>query len=132
MFTRTSSILALALLAGGCEQPAAPAHQNTVSAPIPEKHVPVGAGVACARGGDALAPICSVDRTPTQDGVILTLRHPDGGFRRLKITGDGRGVVAADGAEAAKVRIAGSNEIDVTLGEDHYRLPATIGAARAP
>jgi hypothetical protein len=86
--------------------------------------------ILCARGGAAIARDCTVDRTPGPRGLILTLRHPDGGFRRLLITRDGRGVVAADGAEPATVRIVEQGTIDVAVGGDRYRLPATVGAAR--
>lgn len=85
--------------------------------------------IACAPAGAAeVQPLCSVDRTRTAQGLILTLRNPDGGFHRLQVTGDGRGVIAADGAEKAAVRIVNADEIDVTIGGDRYRLPATIGA----
>ena len=45
---------------------------------------------------------------------------------------DGEGTVdfvAADGAEPAVVTLAGADEIEVALGDDHYRLPATMKAA---
>lgn len=54
------------------------------------------------------------------------MRHADGGFRRLLVTHDGRGVVAADGAEAAVVATVADNMIEVTLGNDRIRLPATV------
>jgi len=60
------------------------------------------------------------------DNGTLTIRHPDGGFRRLTVTSDGRGVVAADGAAAAVVQVVGDNRIEVSVGEDRYRLPATV------
>lgn len=83
--------------------------------------------IPCAAPGTAdLTPACTVDRTETPDGVILTLRHPDGGFHRLQITRDGRGVIAADGAEPAKVTPLGPDSIEVELGGARYRLPATV------
>ena len=57
---------------------------------------------------------------------VLTIRHPDGGFRRLRITADGRGVIAADGAEPARVSVIGPADIEVAVGGDRYRLPATV------
>ena len=86
--------------------------------------------ILCARGGDALKRDCTVDRTQGERGLILTVRHADGGFHRLLVTRDGRGVVAADGAEAARVTIPEPGMIDVALGTDRYRLPATIRSAR--
>ena len=83
-----------------------------------------GAGMAdCAIGpGSSWRRDCGVDR----DGELLTLRHKDGGFRRFRIVDDGRGVVTADGSEQAKVNISGQGMIEVAVGEDRYRLPASI------
>ena len=82
--------------------------------------------ILCARGDAALTRSCSVEQTQGPDGLVLTIRHPDGGFHRFLATRDGRGVVAADGAEQAQVDIHGSDGIDVALGGDRYRLPATV------
>jgi hypothetical protein len=79
-------------------------------------------------GAGQFAFVCGIDRLQTQDGLFLTLRHPDGGFRRLLVTSDGRGVIAADGAEEAQVTVLGSDLIEVTLGGARYRLPATVRA----
>jgi len=87
--------------------------------------------VPCALAGESeFKPVCRIDRANTQDGLYLTIRHPDGGFRRLLVTRDGRGVVAADGAQTASVRPIGDREIEVALGEVRYRLPATVRTAR--
>lgn len=80
----------------------------------------------CARGQGSLQRTCTVEQVRDADGLVLTIRHPDGGFRRLRVTSDGRGVVAADGAETAKVTIVGPGDIDVAVGDDRYRLPATV------
>jgi hypothetical protein len=86
--------------------------------------------VQCApAGAEAFARVCEIERAETDRGVVLTVRHPDGGFRRLLVTTDGRGVIAADGAQPAEVTLVGTDEIEVALGDDHYRLPATIKAA---
>jgi hypothetical protein len=69
---------------------------------------------------------CVVERTSGPEGLVLTIRHPDGGFRRLLVTTDGRGVVAADGAEPATVSVEGGDGIVVAVGGDTYRLPATV------
>ncbi|MEH3159622.1 MAG: hypothetical protein PGN08_12270 [Sphingomonas taxi] len=86
--------------------------------------------ILCSKGGAALRRACTVDRTQEERGLILTVRHDDGGFHRLLVTTDGRGVVAADGAEPARVTLAEADAIDVAIGDDRYRLPATIGRAR--
>ncbi|MBX3561730.1 MAG: hypothetical protein KF780_07930 [Sphingomonas sp.] len=75
-------------------------------------------------GAAEFAPVCLLERA----GETLTLRKPDGGFRRLIVTTDGRGVVAADGAEPARVRVIGEGRIEVTIGGDAFRLPATVRA----
>jgi hypothetical protein len=95
-------------------------NQTTATQPAPPK-------IDCAAPGNTeFAPVCTVDRTETPNGVILTLRHPDGGFHRLQITRDGRGVIAADGAEPAKVTPLAADRIEVELGGARYRLPATV------
>jgi hypothetical protein len=83
--------------------------------------------IVCARQGSSdFARACTVDRTDSGAGEVLTVRHSDGAFHRLLITRDGRGVIAADGAEKAIVTVLGSNSIEVALGGDRYRLPATV------
>lgn len=86
--------------------------------------------VPCALAGAGEFGIdCTLDRERTAAGLVLTVRHPDGGFRRLLVTGDGRGVIAADGAEQAVVTPLGDRGIEVALGGDRYRLPATVRRA---
>jgi hypothetical protein len=78
------------------------------------------------RGGDQFERFCTIDREQRPEGRILVLRKPDGGFRRLLVATDGRGVVAADGAEPASVSILRDNRIEVAIGGDRFRLPAQI------
>lgn len=83
----------------------------------------------CAIGTDATwARSCSVE----QDGGVLTIRHPDGGFRRFQILDDQRGLASADGAESAKISIIADGQIEVSAGDDRYRLPATISREKTP
>ena len=77
-------------------------------------------------GAEAWRRDCAMER----DGAILTLRHPDGGFRRFKMLNDGRGLESADGAEEAKLTILDDRRIEVAVGADRYRLPARIAAAQ--
>lgn len=126
MFTRISSVT-LALLLLGCGD------RETSNGPAPLVRDPMAKADApapvvppktlCAVDGDA-AFAAACDRELT-DGV-LTLRHPGGGFRRLEIVTDGRGVIAADGSEPADVTTVGSNMIEVRIGADRYRLPAEV------
>ncbi|MGZ8347948.1 MAG: hypothetical protein ACXWUP_12635 [Allosphingosinicella sp.] len=69
---------------------------------------------------------CTIERGESEAGRTLTIRKPDGGFRRLLVAGDGRGVTAADGAETAEVTIIAGNRIEVAIGGDTFRLPATV------
>ena len=83
--------------------------------------------IDCAvAGAEAFAPACSVERRMTGDGLALTVRAPNGGFRRLLVTRDGRGVIAADGAVPAQVTPVAANRIEVAIAGDRYRLPATV------
>jgi hypothetical protein len=83
--------------------------------------------IECAVGGAAaFTRECVVERSPGDLGLILTVRHPDGGFRRFEVTDDGTGVATADGAQAAQVAMR-EGGIEVAVGTDRYRFPATIG-----
>src|SRR5690349_19534734 len=84
--------------------------------------------VDCRIGADRqFQRFCTLERTRSEQGLLLTVRKPDGGFRRLIATRDGRGVTAADGAEEAQVQIVGENLIEVAIAGDSFRLPARIG-----
>jgi len=93
-----------------------------------EAGAPAGAEkVDCAiDGAPGFERACAVERSTGADGLVLTVRHPNGGFRRLQVTRDGRGIIPADGAESAVVRILDDAHIEVAIGRDRYRLPATI------
>jgi len=82
--------------------------------------------IECAvDGAVAFERICTMERTAGRE-ILFTLRSPDGSFRRLVATRDGRGVMAADGAEPATVTILGRDLIEVSIGADRYRLPARV------
>jgi hypothetical protein len=101
--------------------------------PAAHKDAGTAAGVAaddgmieCRDGGAAFARACMVERSDSPRGGVLTLRKPDGGFRRLLVTRDGRGVVAADGAEPARVTVLAPDRIEIAIGGDAFRLPARV------
>jgi hypothetical protein len=130
---RISSGVAFALLLAACgEERTDHATLARVEAAQRASREASGAIVCTENGSTDFARVCTVDRTETDNGLILTIRHPDGAFHRLLVTKDGRGVVAADGAEKTVVTVIGSGEIEVALGGDRYRLPATIKGAGTP
>ncbi|HEY9554647.1 hypothetical protein [Allosphingosinicella sp.] len=87
--------------------------------------------IPCAVEGETgFEQVCTVERLTGDEGPILTIRHPSGGFRRFLLTSDGRGVIAADGAVAAVVSVIADDRIEVAVDGDRYRLPATVKASR--
>jgi hypothetical protein len=113
------------LVLAACGDPTATADQGEAAAGA---DAPAGAEkIDCAvNGALRFERVCVVERTTGGEGLVLTVRHPSGGFRRLQVTRDGRGVIPADGAEGAVVQILDDAHIEVAIGSDRYRLPATI------
>lgn len=90
-----------------------------------------GGRIACAVDGAAsITRESTMERLSGPEGTTLTMRHPSGAFRRLLVTTDGRGVVAADGADPAVVSVIGEGRIEVSIAGDRYQLPATVKATR--
>ncbi|SNS35274.1 hypothetical protein [Sphingopyxis indica] len=86
--------------------------------------------IDCAlEGAPDFARNCTLDEMNGADGTVLVVGRADSGYRRLAIATDGRGVVAADGSEPAKVTVIGDGMIEVAVGKDRYRLPANTGGA---
>ncbi|TXC69116.1 hypothetical protein FSZ31_09315 [Sphingorhabdus soli] len=92
------------------------------------------AKVSCALGDEQqFTDSCTLQRLVGSDRTTIVLGRGDVGFRRFVMTADGRGLITADGAEPARVSIVGDAEVEVAVGGDRYRLPATIqGAAPVP
>lgn len=90
--------------------------------------------VACALGDEQdFTDSCTMQRLVGAERTTIVLGRGDSGFRRFSITADGRGMIAADGAEPARVTIIGDAEVEVAIGDDRYRLPAAIkGVAPLP
>ncbi|HYJ53340.1 MAG TPA: hypothetical protein VEW04_09210 [Allosphingosinicella sp.] len=116
-------IALLALLLASCGSPPAGDTANrTAAAPsAPDDRVDCQ-----IEGAEAFEHNCIVEIADAADGRLLTIRKPDGGFRRLQLTNDGHGVVAADGAEMAVVTLLPDERIEVAIGADRFRLPARI------
>ena len=82
--------------------------------------------IECAvAGAAAFARECLVEQSRVDGAPILVVRHPDGGFRRLEVMSDGSGIATADGAQPAAVTRR-EDGVEVAVGTDRYRLPATI------
>lgn len=128
MSTRISRWLLLAVPLGACGSPDRAADTTVLASVEAQQQADAedDGRVLCARGQAELQRTCTVEQVRDAGGLVLTIRHPDGGFRRLRVTADGRGVIAADGAEAAKVTVIGPGDIEVAVGGDRYRLPATV------
>jgi hypothetical protein len=130
MSTRISSALGLALLLTACGQSGPGDLLKKITA-VTQGEPVVHGDIMCAHPDeDVLRATCTLDRADSHEGLILTVHHADGGFRRFLVTRDGRGVVAADGAEPAVVTVIGPHEIEVASGGDRYRLPATVGSPK--
>lgn len=132
MYTRISSAIGPLILLTAC-QVDIPDKAAAARAEADRRAIAEAEGrIECQPpGATGFSYVCAIDRTETQDGLFLTIRHPDGGFHRLLVTRDGRGVVAADGAEEAKVTPLAPDMIEVGLGGARYRLPATVRTPKA-
>jgi len=115
MSTRISSLGAALLLLAACSQEA------TETPPVDPDNL-----IECAlAGAAAFARECEVEESRAEGAAVLVVRHPDGGFRRFEVTGDGTGLATADGAQPAQVTLR-EDGIEVAVGTDRYRFPATI------
>lgn len=87
--------------------------------------------IFCRTGGaEKMERDCLVEKSGEGDSAVLTIRHPGGGFRRLQIVTDGRGVVAADGSEETTVVMTGDKQAEVAIAGDRYLLPAVAVSAK--
>lgn len=113
MFTRISNAFLVSILLAGCG-----GASQEVPSPKPLR-------IACAVNGAPLEKACGLEEQKKGAGRLLLIRHPDGGFRRFEIVSDGRGVVIADGALPAQVRLIAPKLIEVVVEADVYQVPVT-------
>ena len=119
---RRAFLSAFTLLAA-CGSGAAPeVVSNGAEAPPPG--VPDNRIDCRPEGAADFARACTVETADGAEGRILTIRKADGGFRRLRVTTDGSGVAAADGAAPAHVTLLPDGRAEVEIGGDRFRLPA--------
>ena len=96
------------------------------SAPAVEDKVAQSASadrIDCAlNGARAFDRACALERG---EGDALTLRHADGGFRKLTIDPDGL-IDTADGGDPVTAQTLDDGRTQLTVGPDRYRLPAKL------
>jgi hypothetical protein len=69
---------------------------------------------------------CSIEASRENGAFILTIHHPDGGFRRFEVAAGS--LKTADGSEPAQVSVPERGKVmDVTVGQDRYRIPIQYG-----
>lgn len=113
MYSRISSVTLATLTLLGCSDPAPKVAEKA-------EHIP------CAlAGAKQFVPDCIVERAQSDGMLLLIVRHPGGAFRRFEVLGDGKGLASADGAEVALLSLSGA-VLEVAVGPDRYRFPATV------
>ncbi|WEK46882.1 MAG: hypothetical protein P0Y56_00935 [Candidatus Andeanibacterium colombiense] len=118
----------------GCKAQQAP---QTAPSETPSEAPTVAANgndiIECAiHGGQWFLRECEVEKTRDDTGaLVLVVHHLDGGFRRFKVVTDGRGLETADGFEQAQTSVV-DDRLDVRVGDDRYRFPATIRHSDKP
>ncbi len=123
MFLRISSASLIALVLTGCSSSDDADDSGAANSAAAPK-------VPCALAGSRnFTAQCGLERAQVNGKAIITLRHPDGGFRRLIELDGSKRYAAADGSDEVAIESNGA-EIEVTLGEDHYLLPGP-GSANA-
>ncbi|MDT0508234.1 hypothetical protein [Novosphingobium sp. MMS21-SN21R] len=91
------------------------------------EEAPKGRVIDCAIAGSAkFLPDCFVEDSRVAKRRFLTVRHKNGAFRRFEMVDDGRGVVAADGADEAAAKWSAEGVLEVAVGKDRYRFPARM------
>ena len=119
--TFSTGLLLAVSACGGPPDGVAPGNVQAVGSGTPSE-VPAER-IACAIGGGDYADACTIERGAVADGTLLTIRHPDGGFRRLRLSADRSTLVAADGALPAQVLGRSETAVEVAIGDARYRVP---------
>ncbi len=128
---RSSLLIAILTSLTACGSPEPTATTLTRVEAVQGRAADDAGQILCApQGAIGFERVCALDRVVTPTGLLLTVSKPDGGFHRLAVTRDGRGVIAADGAEPALVSVVDNATIEVAIGGDRYRLPATVKSSR--
>ena len=104
--------------------------------------LPLLALAACGRGGEAGLPLrhidcalagaaafkpdCSAEQAVQNGRAVLVVAAPDGMFRRFEKVSDGRGVIVAEGVEDSTAHWVADGVLEVRVGQDRYRFPASL------
>jgi len=81
--------------------------------------------ISCAiDGAKAFDSTCSVERTEIDGARLLTVFHPDGGFRRFEQLADGSGLAAVAGADAVTQTLKGDT-LEIAIAANRYRFPVS-------
>ena len=81
--------------------------------------------IACALDGSgAFDSTCSVERVEVEGARLLTVFHPDGGFRRFEQLADGSGLAAVAGADAVTQTLKGDT-LEIAIAANRYRFPVS-------
>ncbi|MEO8724428.1 MAG: hypothetical protein ABI395_13105 [Sphingobium sp.] len=119
IFDRRVLLMLAVVLPTACHKKSQSAEQLVAAAQADDR-------VIICRIADAaqFAPDCLVERRRGDDGNVLVLRHRDGGFRRIRVSLDGRRINQADGAEQMRMIGSTGNGVEIAIGADHYRIGA--------
>ena len=117
------AIAGLALATAGCDGNVA---ASTGADSAARSALSGGAAFAlpCAlAGASAFESTCNVERHKVDDAMLLTVIHPDGGFRRFEQLPDGAGLAAVAGADEVTQSLSGDT-LEIALVGNRYRFPA--------
>jgi hypothetical protein len=121
----------LAIMLAGCGENNAEDLENAENKA--DEQAALDGKVECALAGSSnFQRTCTTEQIAGAEGTILVIRHRDGGFRRFDILTDGRGLAPADGFDETRISLLSDGMIEVSSGDDKYRLPAQIKGKEAP
>jgi hypothetical protein len=120
LFISASLLAGLAGCGGDNSSPAPVESDETTQASSDGK-------IECAlAASNSFERVCSTEQISANGSIMLVIRHPDGGFRRFNILTDGRGLAPADGFDQTRINLLHEDMIELSSGDDKYRLPALI------
>ncbi len=126
---QTSKFLLAAIgtaLLWGCNRDPDPDHQDNITQNA-EAPAVIDKKIDCALAGEKeFLHNCETEKALLNGAQILTIHHPDGGFRRFTILTNGHGLAPTDGFDKTKIIILDDGHIELLSGNDRYHLPAEI------